>query len=427
MLKISRLVIISILIVTQWQVWGQNNTNSPYTRFGFGELADRSFGAGRAMGGVGIGLRSPRQINPMNPASYSSMDSLTFLFDFGVVGQLSWFDDGVNKQKDINGNIEYMAMQFPVTKRLALSLGLLPYSFVGYDFGTVYSEGDAPYVQAFSGSGGLNEMYLGASIDIWQKRLAIGANAGYFFGNIVHEQQVQFSSSTGGNNLSFKEHLRVKDLKFDFGAQYTHPLSLTQRMVFGLTYSPANKLQTTSYKIETIGDPSGSTTNATSDTISGQRFDIPDSYGFGLSYIKDNKLTIAVDALYETWENAYFFDEKGDFKNRLRLAGGLEFIPNSADRAFFNRIRYRAGAHYSNSYLKVNTVIGEEKTGFGYNEYGASIGLGFPLIDMRSFVNVTFEYVKVKPESRLMIDEQYFRFTVNYTFNEMWFRKRKIE
>ena len=39
----------------------QNNTNSPYTRFGYGDLGERSFGAGRAMGGVGYGLRSPKQ------------------------------------------------------------------------------------------------------------------------------------------------------------------------------------------------------------------------------------------------------------------------------------------------------------------------------------------------------------------------------
>ena len=91
MLSIKKVVFISILIITQLSLKAQNNTNSPYTRFGYGELADRSFGAGRAMGGVGIGLRSSKQINPMNPASYSCMDSLTFLFDFGVAGQVSWF------------------------------------------------------------------------------------------------------------------------------------------------------------------------------------------------------------------------------------------------------------------------------------------------------------------------------------------------
>ena len=65
--------------------------------------------------------------------------------------------------------------------------------------------------------------------------------------------------------------------------------------------------------------------------------------------------------------------------------------------------------------------------GYGYNEIGASIGFGFPMIDNRSLVNVTFEYVKVRPESRAMIDEQYFRFSLNYTFNELWFFKRKVD
>ena len=104
MLKINKVVIISFLIFTQLPLWAQNNTNSPYTRFGYGELADRSFGAGRAMGGVGYGLRSSKQINPLNPASYSCMDSLTFLFDFGASGQVSWFYDGTNKQRQMNGN-----------------------------------------------------------------------------------------------------------------------------------------------------------------------------------------------------------------------------------------------------------------------------------------------------------------------------------
>ena len=134
MLSIKKVVFISILIITQLSLKAQNNTNSPYTRFGYGELADRSFGAGRAMGGVGIGLRSSKQINPMNPASYSCMDSLTFLFDFGVAGQVSWFYDGVNDRKNLNGNVEYIALQFPITRWLAVSAGILPYSHVGYKF-----------------------------------------------------------------------------------------------------------------------------------------------------------------------------------------------------------------------------------------------------------------------------------------------------
>ena len=198
MLKISKLIITSVLIFIPLCLIAQNNTNSPYTRFGYGELGERSFGAGRAMGGVGYGLRSPKQINPLNPASYSCMDSLTFLFDFGVSGQLSWFQEGDNRQHDVNGNIDYIAMQFPVYKNLAMSFGLLPYSFVGYKFGAIRSENGVSFTETFNGSGGLSEAYGGISYAIWDKRLAVGANFGYLFGTIKHEQIVTMNGEGTG-------------------------------------------------------------------------------------------------------------------------------------------------------------------------------------------------------------------------------------
>ena len=67
--------------------WAQNGTTSPYSRFGYGILGDNAIGAQRAMGGVGYALHNNRQINVMNPASYASMDSLTFLFDIGLTYQ----------------------------------------------------------------------------------------------------------------------------------------------------------------------------------------------------------------------------------------------------------------------------------------------------------------------------------------------------
>ena len=72
-------------------------------------------------------------------------------------------------------------------------------------------------------------------------------------------------------------------------------------------------------------------------------------------------------------------------------------------------------------------VSGQYKgQGHGYKEYGASLGFGLPLVDNRSYLNLSFEYVKVHPEMKTMIDEQYFRFTLNYCFNEFWFFKRKV-
>ena len=423
MLRINKVVVISLLFLTQVSLLAQNNTNSPYTLFGYGELADRSFGAGRAMGGVGFGLRSAKQINPMNPASYSCMDSLTFMFDFGTSAQVSWFNDGSDDQRKFNGNVEYMALQFPITRWLAMSVGLLPYSHVGYQFGGTETEDDLTWAEVFEGSGSLSEVYGGLSIDIWRNRLAIGVNIGYLFGDITRERDVAFDSDTS-DDVDREDYYKMHGMKYEVGIQYTHPLSKTSRATVGFVFSPKRKLTTKMYDIQEVGSTS---LYSTSDTITNYRFDIPNSYGFGVSYTKDNKMTLAADFLYETWEDCYFEDEQGDFKNRIRVAVGGEYIPKYNMRNYFGRIRYRGGFHYSNSYLRVNRSSANNYEGNSYNEYGASLGFGFPLIDNRSFLNVTFEYVKVKPELATMINENYFRFTVNYTFNELWFFKRRVD
>ncbi|MDR3268954.1 MAG: hypothetical protein LBT83_07800 [Tannerella sp.] len=415
MLKNNKVkIILGILILIQVSMIAQNGTNSPYTRYGYGALADRSFGAGRSMGGIGYGLRSSKQINPMNPASYTSMDSLTFLFDVGASAHFSWFDDGINKQRNLNGNIEYIAMQFPLHKRLAMSVGVLPYSYVGYNFG-VLNEGDVTYMDQFSGTGGLSEVYAGLSMDIWKKRLSLGANISYLFGNIDHRSVTVLSSTTQtATDVYTMKKVNVHNMKFDIGVQYTHPLTKTERLTFGLAYSPKMRLKTTSYDQETLD----ASTIVKSDTAWNRGFDLPHSIGAGVSYTKDHKMTLAADVSYEGWSQAYFFDKK-EFNDRIKVVLGGEYIPNNFTRVYLNRVRYRAGLHYSNSYLQIKNV--------GSKEYGASLGAGFPMLDGRSFLNASFEYVTVVPDTKALINEQYFRFTVSYTFNERWFLKMKMD
>ncbi len=416
------------MILVRWGTVAQNNANSPYTRYGFGNLADRSYGASRSMGGVGIGIRDAKQINPMNPASYSAMDSLTFMFDFGAYFQVGKFTDGTNSDRRTNGNFEYFALQFPITRWMAVSAGMQPYSFVGYSYGDVQSIGDTYYANIYSGEGGLNDVYVGISFEIWKKRLAVGANVGYLFGTITHSQNLRFSDSSDAYTTARSQQLDVRDLSLDFGIQYTHPLSATEDITIGVTYSPANSLHTTYYNIlERYESDSNTTIAQQSDTIKGLESDLPDSYGIGLSYTRMNKLRLAADFIYETWENSKYLGEDDAFQNRMRIGVGVEYIPAYNRRSYFNRIKYRAGFHYSNSYLNIQMTEGDAVKNYGYNEYGASVGFGFPLIDNRSYVNLGFEYVKIKPDIPTMIDEQYFRLTISYAFNELWFFKRKVD
>jgi hypothetical protein len=46
------------------------------------------------------------------------MDTLTFIFDFGISGHLARMKDGVSDPRDFyNGNLDYVAMQFPLFKK----------------------------------------------------------------------------------------------------------------------------------------------------------------------------------------------------------------------------------------------------------------------------------------------------------------------
>jgi len=412
--RISLTYVWGILLIGAATLSAQNSTNSPYTRYGYGDLANRSFGAGRSMGGIGIGLRSSKQINPMNPASYSSMDSLTFLFDFGASFQMSWYKDGINKQNDFNGNVEYIAMQFPLIKRMAMSVGLLPYSHVGYAFEDIKLSDDGLYYrEVFEGTGGLNQLYAGLSIELWKKRLSVGSNINYLFGSITHSSNTEYVSSSTtqviGSNM-----LKVNDVTFDFGLQYTQPLTKTDKLVAGMTFTPKKRL-----KNETTETLNNSSEVIVSNTFTNRAYDAPAGYGLGLSYVRENKFLAAADLSFQEWKKAAYNGETNVFNNRPKVNAGFEFIPNLYSRPYVNRIRYRAGLSYTNSYILVN--------GYGTKEYGATVGAGFPISDARSFVNFSLEYVKVSPNLKTMIKENYFRMTLSYTFNEYWFFKTRVD
>ena len=58
------------MIVGTLNVAAQSSTNSPYTRYGLGDLQDKGFVNNAAMGGIGYALRNSYHINMTNPAAF---------------------------------------------------------------------------------------------------------------------------------------------------------------------------------------------------------------------------------------------------------------------------------------------------------------------------------------------------------------------
>lgn len=411
-----------LLIVTL--VSAQSGSNSPYTRYGFGQLSDQSFGNSKAMGGIAYGLRNGLQINASNPASYSAVDSLTFIFDAGLSLQNANFKEASVRTNAKNSTLDYIAMQFRLFKGLGLTAGFLPYSIVGYNMSTTdqigYDElGNAvSSFSTFSGDGSLQQVFLGLGYSVF-KNLSIGANISYLYGDLSHSSSTMFSNTSATTSVR-TDKININDYKLDFGIQYSQKIGEKHLVNIGAVYSYGHDINGKGYKyIETYAGENSYPLTQTVDTINGG-FGIPHTWGVGATYVYDNRLTIGLDYTSQQWEDIEFFGQKGAFSNRTKISLGAEYLPNPYNRNYLNRIRYRVGAYYSDPYTKVNNQEGAR-------EYGLSFGFGLPIFRNKSVLNISGQYIKVSPKVKGMLEENYLRVNIGLTFNEQWFMKWKVD
>ena len=424
MMLYKRLINFCLLTFIVVSAIAQNGSNSPYTRYGFGQLSDQSFGNSKAMGGISYGLRNGLQINAANPASYSAVDSLTFLFDAGMSLQNTNFQENGVKTNAKNSSIDYLAMQFRLWKRMGLTADFLPFSTVGYNMSQNKSISSDEYgnpinaLYTYKGDGSIQQVFLGLGYKVFDN-LSIGANFSYLYGDITHSASTTFSNSNAYYSVR-TDKLEISDYKLDFGVQYTHKIGKKHAVNLGVVYSLGHDLNGKGYNYkETYASGSTYPMTQTVDTIQ-NAFSLPQTLGAGMTYVYDNRLTIGLDYTIQKWEDVEFFNEKGQFLNRTKISFGAEFLPNPLSRNYLNRIRYRIGAYYSDPYTKINNQEGAR-------EYGASFGFGLPLFQSRSILNISGQYVKVSPKVKGMLEENYLRINIGLTFNDRWFMKWRVE
>ena len=389
------------LLVTP-SLMAQNNTNSPYTRFGYGLLNDQSFSRSQGMGGVAYGFRSKQSINPANPASYCAVDSTSFLFDMGISALISNFKSGDVGKTTFNGNLDYLAFQFPITNWMGMSLGVTPFSVVGYDYSfsdsisapslndTVVSK----YTQQFFGTGGISQVYLGVSFDIG-KHVALGANVYYLFGNINHSRYLDYTSN--GVSTYQTSTLKVRSFNARFGIQYYETIGSKHAFNIGAIYEFKSKLD---------GNIETTTIGVDTTTInSGNLFELPNTYGLGFTYTYDERLTIGLDGTFMQFADAMYYGVRDSLSNRIKICAGAEYVHNPKGRYYAERMYWRFGVNYNNSYAKVGR--------FDAQDFSITCGAGFPLRTTKTTLNVNFEYGSVGNQLHSPLRENYFKIGLN--------------
>ena len=428
MTQYKSLIFTFLAIFTSLFAKAENGINSPYSRFGLGTLSDQNLGVNRQMGGLGYALRDKSYINLLNPAAVSSADSTTMIFEGGFSFQNGNFKEGETKINAKNASFDYLAMSFRLKKNLGFAIGILPYSNVGYSFGsneTILSpDGDTnnafSVIYKYNGSGGLTQPFATLGWGITEK-ISVGATIAYLYGDISHNVSSEFTDNNISNRTR-QYNLNVSSYKADFGLQYSNKISDKHCYILGAVYSLGHDLGAEAQFIErkiTSGVAEYSDT-----TTYNNAFKLPHTFGLGATYTYNGKWTVGADYTLEKWGNSSFFgDNKGCDRSKISL--GIEYNPNKISRNVLKRTRYRAGVYYAEPYTEFNGKKGCE-------EYGISAGFSLPMTsnnnmnNNRSLLNVSGQFVRINPKTEGMITETYLRLNIGVTFNEFWFFKSRV-
>jgi len=415
-------ILIAITTLTLMYSTAQTGLNSPYSRYGIGNLQNRNNVSLSSMGGLNKSIGGNTILNHENPATYSLLDTLAFVFDAALFSNSSILKSSSTSITNNNTSLSYFTIGFSIIKKIKSSFGILPYSDIGYtmiDKQNNPSIGTATYI--YEGDGGLTKIYGGLSFQIL-KNLSIGANASYVFGNIWRTRKIEFDTLYAFNTLN-KTTNHISGFMFDFGAIFTPKISEDKQLNIGLTYSLNSKLKSTDEIFSATYVLNTSDEEVMRDTVelyenAGGEISIPQKAGFGISFEKPNKYLIGVDVEWQNWRNYKLFGESDSLQNSLMINVGGMFSPNPQGSSIFKRAKYRLGFKYVKSYLELkNTQI---------NDMSISAGISLPIRKSMNSINIGFEIGQFGTINNNLIRINYYNIQIGIQFYERWFYRRKL-
>lgn len=303
-------------------------------------------------------------------------------------------------------------------------MGIMPFSNVGYEINNsqvVTNVGRM--VSVYKGNGGLNKAYIGNAVSPI-KNFSLGFNMSYIFGNIVKERATTFPDSGAYLNTMVRSSARLNKINFDAGLIYRKELKQGRYFQIGLTYNPKQLIDGQAEKItytyeyspvqnketlmDTISYELGNSNNAT----------LPSSFGAGFMFGSSNRWFAVADVNYQKWSEFRYLGSNPGLKDNLRVSIGGQFRPSAVDIGkFYERVNYRAGFRFEQSYLEIhNTRI---------NDIGISFGVGLPMKKSRSTMNIAVELGTQGTTNNELIKENYMRLTIGTSLQERWFLKRR--
>ena len=423
-MKINKYLFLLSLTLISANGFSQLSTNSPYSRFGLGNLSNSVSPEQFALGGSSVVFCNSEVINSNNAATYSTFKAKSFLFSTSLNTSVTDFQTKDLSQKESNTNFSNLSLGFPVNKYIFVSSGLRPFSDIGYklDYYDATSLPDTVNISS-TGTGGLSNYYFGAAIKL-HKTFSVGVNAKYIFGGLSRNRTADFNNSSIFN-ISSVNRTNITGMSYEAGLLFNTNLSENKNISFGLTYQNNSDLEAKRTLIGTTYELNNSSL-IIKDTFQHSTelgaITMPSKLSAGLMY-SSNKWLLVANYSSQNWSDYQLeFEEiEEDFlENSTCFSTGLQYIPdyNSVTK-YWKKINYRIGSRMDKSYLNLN--------GNQISEKALTLGLGLPVKRSNTFFNIAMEIGEKGTTEDDLIKEQFIRFNFGVTFKGIWFVKRKYD
>ncbi len=441
--------------------------NSPYSRFGIGDLIPSSNVIGRSMGGISAGYTDVVAINFNNPASYSSFQSFfepkskkmtsgRVVLDIGLDFENRTLRESAPAKKFVASNalFSYLQVGMPLKKNWGLSFGLRPLSRISYKISR-----NERYIDPLTGlpidstltrnegKGGAYLASVGTGFSLFTKqrankmeeKLSVGINAGFLFGEKDYSTKRSFINDTVDYyQANFETKTNYSSIYISGGIQYKLPLDSGKRisLTIGAFGNLGQKLNASQDKLVEIFGFDDNLGEIRLDSISDQlnvkgKIILPASYTIGfvaqkpIIIEKDRKQggwMVGMDFSMQNWNKYRFYGQVDSVKNNweVRIGGQINPVPK---RNYFSNVTYRAGFFMGPDYVKVGQTL---------SRFGASFGMGLPIAISRqapnqfTLINVALEYSK-RGNTKNLLRENMFRFSLGFSLSDLWFGKHKYD
>lgn len=432
--SIYKTIICSLGLLVGSTAFAQNQTFSPYSRFGIGEINGATSSFQKLSLGSDIAFTSRRFLNFTNKASLPSLQAP--IFDVSATYNSTELKNTQGTQGLSSGAIGGIVLALPLNKGFAASLGITPVSSVGYKSTNALITDSIESKVINEGSGGVNDAQATIAYNFLHEQdssyFGVALTAAYTFGNMNRDRSIEFTDDYFKNTRNSTS-LSVSDVRFEIGMLYSTYLSAKSKLGIGLVYMPKAEMNRNYNALMQHYTTNGVGTETFKDTISyidekDGTVTLPSSLNIGVSYTLNSKLVLSSSLRTSKWSD-YSQTINGtetNFGNTdfTEMAFGVRYQPSSKatmNESVFKQSTISAGARLSEGYVSISGADVKAKA--------VSLGLSIPL--RRSNSNTFFHFGTEfgSRGKKDLIQENYvkvfFGLSISPKSVDKWFYKRK--